>query len=369
MSGDFNKPAVGDNYTAFAQAVRDIVADMIKGLDPALTLGTTNIPANAIRWNSANGYWEKFNGTTWAALASSYAINISGTAAKWGTGRTITLSGDMSGTSGAFDGSANLSFASTLATVNANTGAWGSASQVAQITLDGKGRATAAANVAISIAWSQISSGKPTTLAGYGITDAAPIGGSSSNDFYTKLLAVNDEIYVSNTNGTAALYLNYRGYAAGLTQFRNVIICDGKGAEVLNINGAAKSLTLQGPIAASNLLTLEAGTWTPTITNVANVAASSLASGIYQRVGNVVTFSGRVNIDPVATGVTDFYLSLPIASNFTSSTQATGVVTAIDNGANGGIYASAGADKLEIAYTSLTAADGTIMFAGSYVIA
>ena len=114
MAGDFNKPALSDGYTAFAQAVRDIVSDMIKGLDPALTLGTTNTPTNAIRWNSANGYWEKYNGTTWAALASTYAINTSGSAAKWVTARNIALTGDITG-NGNIDGSANLSFAATLA--------------------------------------------------------------------------------------------------------------------------------------------------------------------------------------------------------------------------------------------------------------
>ena len=37
------------------------------------------------------------------------------TATKWATGRTITLTGDVTGVSGAFDGSGNLSFATTIA--------------------------------------------------------------------------------------------------------------------------------------------------------------------------------------------------------------------------------------------------------------
>jgi len=37
------------------------------------------------------------------------------TATKWATGRTITLTGDVTGTSGTFDGSGNLSFATTIA--------------------------------------------------------------------------------------------------------------------------------------------------------------------------------------------------------------------------------------------------------------
>lgn len=125
MAADFNKVITTEMYATLLATVTDLVKDMVKGLDPALALGTLNIPTNALRWNSANGYWEKYNGTVWAALASSYAINISGSAAKWATGRTITLTGDATGTSGAFDGSAALSFAVTLATVTAAKGGTG----------------------------------------------------------------------------------------------------------------------------------------------------------------------------------------------------------------------------------------------------
>lgn len=41
--------------------------------------------------------------------------NTTGSAAKWTTGRTISLTGDVTGTSGSFDGSGNLSFAATIA--------------------------------------------------------------------------------------------------------------------------------------------------------------------------------------------------------------------------------------------------------------
>jgi hypothetical protein len=49
-------------------------------------------------------------GTITAALTGNAA-----TATKWATGRTISLTGDVTGTSGAFDGSGNLSFATTIA--------------------------------------------------------------------------------------------------------------------------------------------------------------------------------------------------------------------------------------------------------------
>ena len=48
-------------------------------------------------------------------LTGNVTGNVSGTAGSWATGRTITLTGDVTGTSAAFDGSGNLSFATTIA--------------------------------------------------------------------------------------------------------------------------------------------------------------------------------------------------------------------------------------------------------------
>jgi len=233
MAGDFNKPALSDGYTAFAQAVRDIVSDMIKGLDPALTLGTTNTPTNAIRWNSANGYWEKYNGTTWAALASTYAINTSGSAAKWVTARNIALTGDITG-NGNIDGSANLSFAATLASVNANVGSFGSATQSMQITVNAKGLVTAISNVTVTPAWGSVT-GKPTTIAGYGITDAAASNGSASNVFAvaaatssahapTALQMQRGAFSYAGTSGTSTAYIVNFPMGLGIADGTRVLI-------------------------------------------------------------------------------------------------------------------------------------------------
>lgn len=57
---------------------------------------------------------------TAAAASASAAAGFVGAATqapKWTTGRTITLTGDTTGTSVAFDGQANLSFATTIATL------------------------------------------------------------------------------------------------------------------------------------------------------------------------------------------------------------------------------------------------------------
>jgi hypothetical protein len=53
--------------------------------------------------------------TTGTNATGTWGISVSGSAATLTTGRTIGLTGDVTGTSGTFNGSANLSFATTLA--------------------------------------------------------------------------------------------------------------------------------------------------------------------------------------------------------------------------------------------------------------
>ena len=80
------------------------------------------------------------------------------------------------------------------------------------------------------------------------------------------------------------------------------------------------------------LFGLASGTYTPTLTNTANVAASTAFPSQYVRVGDVVTVSGRVNVDPTAgTTLTTLGISLPIASNFGAIDDCSG--TAAANGA------------------------------------
>ncbi len=67
--------------------------------------------------------------------------------------------------------------------------------------------------------------------------------------------------------------------------------------------------------------------YTPTLTNVTNVAASTTSDFGYCRIGNYVFGGGRITIDPTSASVaTELGISLPIASNFTLFTQCTGSV-------------------------------------------
>lgn len=78
--------------------------------------------------------------------------------------------------------------------------------------------------------------------------------------------------------------------------------------------------------AVRTALLMAYGTYTPTLTNTTNVAASTANPFQYSRVGSTVTVSGAISVDPTAAAPTSTQLgiSIPIASNFADSTNAAG---------------------------------------------
>lgn len=93
------------------------------------------------------------NGRTVTIRAQFATLGAAVTAEKLKTARTIAITGDLSWST-SFDGSGNVTASGTLANSGVTTGTYRS------VTVDAKGRVTSGTN--------------PTTLSGYGITDAAP---------------------------------------------------------------------------------------------------------------------------------------------------------------------------------------------------
>lgn len=99
---------------------------------------------------------------------------------------------------------------------------------------------------------------------------------------------------------------------------------------------------------------LDHGTYTPTLTNAANVSASTAYQCQYMRVGSIVTVSGKVDVDPTSPNTpTQLGISLPIASNLGSEQDCAGSagnpnITTADGGC---IRGDATNDRAELAFT------------------
>jgi succinyl-CoA synthetase beta subunit len=96
-----------------------------------------------------------------------------------------------------------------------------------------------------------------------------------------------------------------------------------------NVQMTAQDIADLGGGGASE--TLDAGTYSPSTTNVLNVSASLVGNAQYMRVGEVVTVSGSITIDAVATGVAQVRIPLPIPSDLASSGQLAGVVVSLSS--------------------------------------
>lgn len=94
----------------------------------------------------------------------------------------------------------------------------------------------------------------------------------------------------------------------------------------------AGAFTITGSIQVDSVVNdtgLAHGTYTPTLTNVANLDASTAYVCQYMRVGNTVTVSGKVDVDPtLITTSTQLGITLPVASNLANAEDCAGVAFA-----------------------------------------
>ena len=150
---------IGMGTETAGNAVNHIVVGG-KYFTDAITAATDANTASTIVKRDSSGNFSA--GTITAALSGNAT-----TATTWATARNLSLSGDATATLSSVDGSANVSAALTLATVNTNVGQFGSSTSIPIVTVNAKGLVTAVSTASIS---------STLNIAGDTGTDAVSLG-------------------------------------------------------------------------------------------------------------------------------------------------------------------------------------------------
>lgn len=184
----------------------------------------------------------------------------------------------------------------------------------------------------------------PGTLVSKMISGGSIAFDDSSNEFLS--LDIADANYGDVTVASTGSTWTINNDAVTFAKMQNVntgILLGRSTASSGNVeeNSIGAGLSLAGNVLSCTLTvpTLTSGTYTPTLTNFANVTSSTAYTCQYMQVGSTVTVSGRVSITmTTGSSVTQLQMSLPIASNFSQEGQCGG--TAANNkGDTGGTMA------------------------------
>jgi hypothetical protein len=120
--------------------------------------------------------------------------------------------------------------------------------------------------------------------------------------------------------------------------------------------------------AAIAALSLASGTYTPTLTGVMNVDATTSHLCHYLRVGSTVQVSGHIEVDATAAAATQVRISLPISSNLGAVGDCAGCAYSNTVASGAAILADATNDTALMEYVATDTANRALWFSFSYRI-
>lgn len=140
-------------------------------------------------------------------------------------------------------------------------------------------------------------------------------------------------------------------------------------AFAIDKNGNLESPRLHNNISTKGVGQIRSGTYTPTLTSVANVSASTARLCTWKQVGNTISVSGQLDIDPTTTlTLTQLGISLPVASALTTAFQLGGTGISKTNNV-GTIEGDATNDRAQLAFSSaVDVTNQTVTFIFQYEV-
>ncbi len=196
------------------------------------------------------------------------------TAAAWTTGRTITIDGDVDGSASGVDGSGDVTITTALDATGVSAGSYGSTTAIPIITVDAKGRITAASTGSISTSFTLTDGSNSETIAGGDTLTVTAGEGIDAVVSGTDTLTISGEDASSSNKGIASFGGDF-SVSSGAVSLANNSITIGSDAVALgatrtDINGLT-SLDVDN-------LTLDANAITSTDSN-GNIELSPNGTG------------------------------------------------------------------------------------------
>ena len=87
---DWSLPTLTSTYTNFLAEVKSRDVDLALQFDGTTS---TSVPTGAIRWSSSANRWQKWSGSTWGELATTYALTGLSTTGAASIGTTLGVTG------------------------------------------------------------------------------------------------------------------------------------------------------------------------------------------------------------------------------------------------------------------------------------
>lgn len=171
------------------------------------------------------------------------------------------------------------------------------------------------------------------------------------------------DLYQGGSGFTTSIYPTYPG-----TNSNNFFLPDESGTAIVDNDSTAKYAT---PTQVRTAIATAAvnGVYTPTLTNVTNVSASTPNQFTYSRVGNVVTYAGSITVTTSLAAASEVDFSLPIASAFSSDNDMNGTGQSKTVAVNVINEGDAVNDRGECEFTGVSiSGTGTIFVSGQYIV-
>ena len=306
-----------------------------------INAATNSNTASAIVKRDASGNFSA--GTITATLSGNAS-----TATALATGRTISITGDLTYTSGSFDGTGNVTGAATLANTAVTAGSYGSSTAIPTFTVDAKGRLTAAGTASISTSISlaagsgsgSVSGGGTLTFTGgngitTSVTGSTVTISSIGAGGYTTTATAGGTTTLTSSSTANQFFTGTSSQTVVLPTTASLTV----GQEFIITNNSTSTLTVQTS-AAGAVATQAAGSQVTYI-----VASTAAQTWVYEYTGysantgtgnNVLASSPSLTSPDVTTSITTPSGSFNLVNATATTVNFAGAATTLAMGASSG---------------------------------